>query len=338
MKKVTMKDIAKVANVSHTTVSRALSGSPEIGAVTRARILNISHDMGYTTASAARSLAGKKSKTMGLIASSVISPFTAEIAYYIEQQALESGYNLILCNSTGDLEKEEAAYRLLVNRQVDGIIIKPSNAKTFERVSPYFDLAPTVFLNEARPGSKESYVCVDNYGGACMGTEYLYSLGHRQIVFFGKYSGRFARVPRADGYADTCKKYGITPQYVENTTGRSTEEYGYEKGRAFFLSNDDCTAIFANNDAVALGILRAADECGVRIPEDVSLLGFDNIAYAALPRIHLTTIAQPKQEIAAVAVNMLLEKIQFPSLGYSQRIMKPSLVERNSCRPVADRQ
>ena len=336
MKKVTIKDVAKVANVSYTTVSRALSGSPDIGEATRARIVKISQEMGYTANSVARSLVARESKTMGLIVSTINSPFTAEIAYYVEQQAWANGYSLMLCNSGGNPDKEEAAYRLLVSRQVDGIIIKPSHLRTYDRIAPYLNTVPTVFINEIILNSTQSYVCIDNYAGTCAGTEYLHSLGHRDIVFFGRRGGKTTREARAQGYADTCKKHDIPPRYVDNTLGQNTTAHGYAMALDFFSKNPrDYTAIFANTDVIALGVLRAADELNIRIPEDISLLGFDNITYAALPRIDLTTIGQPKQEIAAVAVNMLLEKIQYPSLGYSQRMMRPSLVVRSSCRDIS---
>lgn len=331
MKKVTIKDIAKVANVSYTTVSRALSGSPDIGEETRRRIVKIAGEMGYAPNPAART---PESKSIGLIVSNISSPFTSEIALYVEEQAWAHSYSLILCNSGSNIGKEEAAYRLMLERHVDGIIIHPTYTETYQRIAPYLGRVPTVFMNADLGDLPESYVSIDNYKGSYMGTEYLYTLGHRNIVYFGRRLDKETRQLRYQGYADVCQLYGLKPLCHDCPTDSSSIQQGYVLAKEMFAKFRGFTAVFAATDILALSVLQAADELGIRVPEDLSLLGFDNIAFSALPKINLTTIEQPKQAIAASALNMLLEKIKFPSTQSTHRLLSPSLVIRESCRRI----
>ncbi len=334
MKRVTIKDIAKVANVSYTTVSRALSGSSEIGEGTRQRILQIGKDMGYTANAVARSLVAKETKLIGLLVSSINNPFMSEIAYHVEESARKKGYNLMLCNSSGNIEQEEEAYKLLVGRQVDGIILVPCGAHSYERLHPYLDTVPTVFVSENLRDIQESYVTVDNHRGTYIGVEYLYSLGHRSIVYFARRLASTTHQLRAQGYGDACKALHLKPQYVDSHFASSSIQHGYTLALEWFRGKHNYSAIFAAADTIALGILQAAEECGVRIPEDVSLLGFDNISFSALPKINLSTIEQPKHMMASVAVEMLIEKMKTPAMRYSHKIMNPELVIRGSCKAV----
>lgn len=334
MKKVTIKDIAKVANVSYATVSRALSGSPEIGEATRQRILQIGREMGYTANAVARSLVVKETRLIGLIVSSINNPFMSEIAYHVEEYARAKGYSLMLVNSSGDLDQEEEAYKLLVGRQVDGIILVPTSMHSYERLTPYLKHVPTIFVSENLRDAEESYVTIDNYKGTYMGTEYLYSLGHRNILYFSRRMGSVTHQLRAQGYTDACKAFKIKPRYVDSHFTSSSIANGYALAREMFRSKRNFTAIFSSTDTAALGILQAAEEFNVRVPEDISLLGFDNISFSALPKINLSTIEQPKDAMASVAVDMLIEKMKTPSIGYSHKIMMPSLIARSSCRRI----
>lgn len=331
MKNVTIKDVAKAAGVSYSTVSRALSGSPEISADTRERILQVCKEMNYTANTVARAMVMKSTKLLGLILTGVNNPFMSELAYHIDRQARARGYNIILCNSSRDLEQE--IFELMIGRQVDGIILFPSGPESYETLRPYLDRLPTVFVGENLREVPESYISVDNYQGARMGVEYLYNLGHRDILYFGRRRGSTTHQLRAEGYAAACQDLGLTPQYCNNTFSLTSIKYGYQLAKQLFAQERNFSAIFAATDTNALGIMQAAEENGIRIPEDLSLLGFDNIRDSGLPRINLTTIEQPKKMLASVAVDSLLDKIQNELEGYSHRILMPTLVERSSCRP-----
>ncbi|MDD6200402.1 MAG: LacI family DNA-binding transcriptional regulator [Firmicutes bacterium] len=331
MKNVTIKDVAKVAGVSYSTVSRALSGSPEISADTRERILEVCKQMNYTANTVARAMVMKSTKLLGLILSGVNNPFMSELAYHIDRQARARGYNIILCNSSRKPELELELFELMIGRQVDGIILCPSGPESYETLRPLLARVPTVFVGENLREAPESYVSVDNSKGAYMGVEYLYSLGHRDILYFGRRRGSPTHQLRADGYAAACLDLNLTPRYCNNTFPFTSIKYGYQLAKQLFAQKRDYTAIFAATDTNALGIMQAAEELGIRIPEDISLLGFDNIRDSGLPRINLSTIEQPMKLLASVAVDVLLDKVQNELEGYTHRVLMPTLVERSSC-------
>ena len=331
MKNVTIKDIAKAANVSYSTVSRALSGSPEISAETRKRILQLCKEMNYTANTVARAMVMKSTKLLGLILTDVNNPFMSELAYHIDRQARARGYNIVLCNSSRNIDQERELFELMIGRQVDGVMIFPAGPESYESLRPYLSRIPTVFIGENLREVPESYVSVDNYRGAYIGVQYLYDLGHRDILYFGRRRGSTTHQFRADGYAAACRDLHLTPQYCNNAFPATSIKYGYQLAKQLFAQEKSYTAIFAATDTNALGILQAAEEQGIRIPEDISLMGFDNIRDSGLPRINLTTVEQPKKMMASVAVDSLLDKIQSELAGYSHRILLPTLIERSSC-------
>ena len=190
-----------------------------------------------------------------------------------------------------------------------------------------------MFLSDNLRDQPQSYVSVDNSQGAYLGVEYLYGLGHREILYFGCRNSTTHQL-RAEGYLRACRQFGLEPRLHHSDFARSSIENGYQMVKELFAKPIDYTAIFASTDSNALGILKAADELHIRIPGDLSLIGFDNIPSTALPRIDLTTIEQPKKEMAVQAVDMLLDKIEKGTQGYVHQILMPSLVQRGTCRSL----
>lgn len=334
MKSVTLKDVAKAAGVSYATVSRALSGSPQIGSDTRERIIKLCDEMGYTTNYVARSMVMKKTDLIGLVVPSIDNQFMSELAYYAEMSARAHGYNIMLCNSGPDLKQEKTVVKLLLGRQVDGILIVPQSPDTYENIRAFTDQVPTVFLSENLRDQPQSYVAADNSHGTYIGTRYLYELGHREILYFGRRHSTTHQL-RAEGYMKACRELGLREQYFNSEFPRSSIANGYQLARELFSRPITYTAIFASTDSNALGILKAADEeMHIDIPRQLSLIGFDNIPSTALPRIELTTIEQPKREMAVQAVDMLRDKIENGTQGYVHQILMPSLVKRGSCQKL----
>lgn len=333
MKSVTLKDVAKAAGVSYATVSRALSGSSQIGNDTRERIIKLCDEMGYTTNYVARSMVKKKTDLLGLVVPSIDNEFMSQLAYYAEMSARSHGYNIMLCNSSPDLKQEVTVVKLLLGRKVDGILIVPQSPETYENIRVYTEQVPIVFLSENLRDQPQSYVSVDNSQGTYLGMEYLYSLGHREILYFGRRSSTTHQL-RAEGYIRACQELGLEQRFYNSEFSRSSIENGYKMAKELFARIPDYTAIFASTDSNALGIMKAADEMGIAIPDQLSLIGFDNIPATALPRIDLTTIEQPKKDMAVQAVNMLLDKIERGTQGYVHQIMTPSLVRRGTCRSL----
>ena len=334
MKNVTLKDVAKAAGVSYATVSRALSGSSQIGSETRERVLKLCDEMGYTTNFVARSMVTKRTNLIGLVVPSVDNQFMSELAYHAEVSARAHGYNIMLCDSGPDLRQEKTVVKLLLGRQVDGILIVPQSSRSYENLKAYLEQIPTVFLSENLRDQPQSYVAVDNSRGTYLGTRYLYELGHRDILYFGQRHSTTHQL-RADGYLKACQELGLTPRYFNSEYTRSSIQGGYQLARELFQRPLDYTAIFASTDSNALGVLTAADEMGIDIPGRLSLIGFDNISATALSRIDLTTIDQPKKAMAVQAVDMLRDKIEHGTQGYVHQILLPTLIRRGTCREPA---
>ena len=331
---VTLKDVAKVAGVSYATVSRALSGSPEIGENTRKRVIRICEEMGYTPNSVARSMVMKRTNIIGLIVTSIDNPFMSEMIAHLEIYARQCGYNLMVCNSSYDPALEKEVFSLLIGRKVDGIIMIPVGSESYDALKTLTAQIPTVFIGENMMDLPENYVSVDNTTGMQQATEYLYSLGHRKILYLGARDNSMTHKLRVDGYLNACKKLGIEANVVRNSNPRSSIQVGYELAKAHFEQPFSETAILCAADTLAIGAIQAAYEKGIRIPQDLSLMGFDNITFSALPPISLTTVNQPKLELAVSALDMLLNRIKRPDMPHTKTILFPSLVLRNSCRAI----
>lgn len=338
MKSVTIKDIAKIAGVSYATVSRALSNSPGISEDTRARVLEICREQGYRPNILARSLISNKTNVLGLIVPDISNTFYAEVAFNLETYARQLGYNVMLCNSLSKPEQTASLFEFLVGHQVDGMILVSPRDDEREQVAKQLSLVPTVIIGDSEIADNNticeaSSIRLDNFAGGQLGTEYLLGLGHKDIVYIGFRTGSMTHTRRVSGYKAAMKAAGYKRHVLNNEDHFSSTDAGYRLGLELFRGGTPCTAVFAANDAIALGVMRAADECGVRIPDDVSLLGFDNISYAGLPKIMLTTIDQRKPRLAAGAIDLLIDAIDHPDREEDvRRIIRPALIERNTCK------
>lgn len=338
LRHITIKDIAKIAGVSYATVSRALSGSTEISEATRQRILEICKQEGYRVNTLARSLIRSKSNVIGLIVPEITNPLYSEISLYIEMRAQALGYHVMLCNSRHEEARVGELFELLAGHQVDGIILASSHGRSCDWTTQYFKSMPTVLLGDAAvddspEGGELSTVCVDNFAGGCIGATHLCELGHERILYFGHRPTSATHRLRLQGFTSAIERFGLEVHALENPWEHSSIESGYELGKRLFHSGCHDTAIFASADSLALGLLRAAEECGVDIPGELSLLGFDNISFAALPKISLTSIDPCKQRLSDAAVDLLVHAIEddAPVSPVRERIA-PTLAIRGSCR------
>lgn len=338
MKSVTIKDIAKIAGVSTSTVSRALSGSSELSERTRARILDICRKEGYRVNALARGLICSRTNVIGLIVPKVSNPFYAELSFLIETYARSLGYNLILSNSMNEPDTTAELFDFLLSHRVDGVILASSHNEAANWIREHAASVPTVLLGTSvlgNSGAEINSVSIDNYIGGKLAAEYLLSLGHTKILYFGARTGSMAHQLRHQGFADALAEAGLTADLIESPYASSSISNGYQLGKELFTKPLPYTAIFAATDSVALGIIQVADEAGISIPEDISLIGFDNIIYSSLPKITLSTIDQRKQLLAESAVNLLAELINQPGReDYTHRMIRPALVARDSCKKL----
>ena len=312
-----------MTGMSITTVSRALSDPKKVKYSTRLKIESAMKELQIQSRN-------EKSGIIGIIVPDIFNQFFPLMLEGINSAADDFDNTIMLCNSGPDLRQEKTVVKLLLGRQVDGILIVPQSPKTYENIQAYTSQVPTVFLGENLRDQPQSYVAADNSWGTYIGTRYLWELGHREILYFGRRHTTTHQL-RAEGYMRACQELGLKLRFYNSEYSRSSIENGYQMAKDLFSRPIDYSAIFASTDSNALGILKAADELGIRIPDRLSLIGFDDIPSTGLPRIELTTIEQPKRAMAVQAVEMLRDRIENGTQGYAHQILMPALVKRETC-------
>lgn len=342
MRRVTIKDIAQLAGVSYATVSRALNNAGEISEATRKRILDICAREGYRANVLARSLIAQKTHVLGLIVPNITNPFYSELALAIELHARSKGYNVMLCNGLHDSQLTKDLFDFLVGQQVDGVIFGSARNEDHDWIQRRQESIPLVLVGDAM--SEENMqginaISTDNRLGGRMAAEYLLGLGHRRITYFGLRPDSFSHEYRFQGFRQAIEssdsRADCRLSVVKNDASTSSMDRGYTLAKTMFQNGLEDTAVFAATDGMALGLLQAAGEFGIRVPEDLSLIGFDNIVYTSLPKIRLSTIDQQKHMLGTAAVDLLISLIRETEPGtYTRKLIRPQLVERESCRPV----
>ena len=328
-KRATIKDVAALAGVSAATVSRALDDRPEISSETKERVRSACAQLGYVPNAAARGLAGHATHTIGLVLPDISNPYFSGMATAIEETAAAHGCRVFLSNSLRKEDRELRAIENLVARQVDGILVNPVSPESQLRHREVLGGLPCVYLG-ANHDESPSYVMADNETGAYAAARYLIRLGHRDILFLGGRTTSRTREQRIRGFRRALAEAGLEGRELPAPPNVTLmRQWSYEAASEL-LKGPLPDAIFAFSDMTALKILEAAEECGIRIPEDVSLLGYDNIAFAALPRIHLTTVSQHKFQQSRIAVERLLEKIN-GSDELTADLLEPELIIRSTC-------
>ncbi len=336
-KKVNIKDIAKIANVSHTTVSRALNDKSRIRKETKEKILSIARELGYRPNFIAKSLVLRRTKTLGLVITNIANPFYTELAQGIEKTATRFGYNIILCSTQSDISTEKQHIEMLRSKGVDGIIFSSAHMEDPNIVALAEEEFPIALVNRRtyHPVVKEKvdYVGVDNILGGFLAVEHLIRLGHKRIGMIGGSAESSVGIERIEGGKKALQTYGLEQKSEYLLEGNFLKRSGYEKGKQFLKMVEIPTAIFVANDYMALGVYQALLEEGVRIPEDIALIGFNDIEFSSIQGIELTTIGQKKFEMGAVVVEMLVERIEKGNgRGPAKEVLlMPELIIRRTC-------
>jgi LacI family transcriptional regulator len=328
----TQIDVALRAGVSQATVSLVVNNSARtaIPDETRQRVYQAIDELGYRPNTLASSLRLGKTQTIGLILPDSANPFFAEVSRSIEASAFKQNYNLILCNTEEDTEKELLYVDVLCSRQVDGIIFVAVGDKTDSLLRVIGKNIPLVMVDRDLSGMEVDAVLMDNYQGGYLATEHLIQLGHRRIgCIFGPSSVN-PSARRGEGYLAALKDHEISPDENLMIRGDFHPYSGMEAAHRMLNLPEHPTAIFACNDLMAIGAMRAITEAGLKVPEEISLVGFDNIELASYTNPPLTTVAQPIQEAGQRAVNLLLSRIEEPDLPFRQVMLPTSLTIRRS--------
>lgn len=332
---VSIKDIAKAADVSHSTVSRALSDSSLVSAETKERIQRLAREMGYSPDAQARSLVIGRTHTIGVVVTTIIDPFIAEIVQAVESTAHDHGYSVILASSNSRRQREIAAVEMLRSKRVDAVIVTSSRVGALYQAHLDRLGAPVVLIN-SRSEQRGPYtfsVTVDNQHGGHLATGHLICGGHRRIAYVAGASNHSDDRERMSGYRQALVEAGITfdSALVVRGTGRAD---GGERALPELMDlGDRPTGAFCYNDMTAIGFLRAARSFGIGVPAELAVVGFDDIPFAAYVSPSLTTIAQPKPEMGRKAVEMALALMggedSDPS-AYTNVVVRGRLVVRES--------
>lgn len=328
-----IQDVARLCGVAPSTVSNALSGRRYVSEETRQRVLAAAEQLGYRANTLARSLRMQRSWTIGLVIANINNPFYPDIARGIEDIAAKQSWNLILCNTDYQLGRQEQALRALLDRSVDGVILAshPNDSQIEQLVK---SSVPYVLLNKGHGAISGDYVGIDNEKGAMLATEHVIGLGHKRLAFICGHKESDAADHRLDGFIKTVIKHGLTVPDSRIAPGAFDFDSGRLAAERILREPDRPTAVIAASDMMALGVIGAAMDAGLKVPEDLSVVGFDDILMARMPGIQLTTVHVAKWQLGASAARFLLERIQGQAPeAYRERIYDVELVVRNTTAP-----
>lgn len=330
----TIREVAERAGVSLTTVSHVINNSRYVSEGTRERVLEAMKATNYRPNAVARSLRSGKTQTLGLILPDSSNPFFAEVGLEVEKVAFAEGYSLILCNTDRDIAKEEFYVKLLSNKQVDGIIFVSTGIPTNSLNFLLGEHTPVVIVDRDLSDFEADAVLTDHHMGGCQATQHLLALGHWRI---GCISGPLDGTPSADrvnGYRKALEESGIPVDPELVLKGDYHPRSGYEAASHLLKLDEPPTAIFACNDLMAMGVIRAVIEAGLSVPNDVSVVGFDNIDLTNYTTPPLTTVAQPIAEIAKQSTMLLLKRIADPKRSVERPKLSTELIVRQSSKQV----
>ena len=342
MMSITMKDIAKIAGVSTNTVSRALNNKPEINKETRRRIIEIAKKLNYTPNSIAASLASNKTKTIGLVIPDITDPFFAQQARGIEDTARAKGFSVIVINTDENSETELKAVNTFRSIRVAGIILTSVFSGTQHIKLLQEQQIPFVLLNRWSPVFDTDYVINDNVAGAYEATKHLINRGHTRIAFITGIPEITSVQERLKGYKQAFKEGNlpILENLIVNTESLDPQS-GKVHAEQLLAIKPRPTAILAYCDLLALGVYTAVKESNLSIPEDIALVGYDDIPFSAFFEVPLTTVAQPAYQMGLTACDILVERIKAvreengeenkSDALKKQIVFKPQLIVRKSC-------
>ncbi|WP_202799791.1 LacI family DNA-binding transcriptional regulator [Rhodanobacter fulvus] len=329
----TIKEIAAIANVSVATVSRALQRPEVVSEVTRQRIQEVVKRLGYTPNALARNLRTARTRLIVALLPDIANPFFSEVIRGIEQVAHESGYSVLLGETQSSLVREQAYADMIAARQADGIITMSHRVPKI----PMPGRLPVVNACEYVKDKQISSVYVDNVAAAGAAVDYLVMLGHREIAFIAGPPSSPICVDRKQGYRLALQRAKLAVDPALMVSGDFSIEAGERAVELLLSQGQSFSAVFCSNDEMAIGAMRALSSHGLRVPEDVSVVGFDDIRFARYTSPALTTIAQPKNALGREAMAMLIELLADPEVPPRKRVLSADLVVRGSTAPPSPR-
>ncbi|EHP3508402.1 substrate-binding domain-containing protein [Vibrio cholerae] len=331
----TMKDIARLAGVSTSTVSHVINKSRFVSDEIAERVNNAAQQLNYAPSALARSLKMNRTKTIGMLVTTSTNPFFGEVVKGVERSCYHQGYNLILCNTEGDNQRMKASINTLLQKRVDGLLLMCSTLEG-ERLD-VFDRYPDIpiVVMDWGPILFASDKIQDNsLQGGYMAAKHLIECGHKEIgCITGPLIRRQAQM-RYEGYKRALAEAGIAmnPDWIVESDFEC--EGGYQAFEKLYQRGKLPSALFVSNDMMAMGVIQAASQRGLRVPDDLSLIGYDDVHIAKFMTPALTTIHQPKYRLGKAAVDTLLYRLENPDTTAQVVQLEPTLVVRNSVRKL----
>jgi LacI family transcriptional regulator len=326
----TIKDVAALAGISYTTVSHVLNKTRPVSEPVRLKVEAAIAQLDYVPSAVARSLKARNTCTIGLLIPNGINPYFAELARGIEDHCERNGFCVILCNSDDNPEKQRSYLRVLLEKRVDGLIVSSVDGDVSFAGGLAEVRTPLVVVDRELEGIEADMVRIDHEQGAYLATRHLLDLGHRHIACIGGPPDTLVAEMRQAGYRRAMLEAGVEVLPAWTVNSEFSSPAGYEAAVSL-LNHQPPTAIFAGNDMIAIGVLRAAAERGVAVPKDLSVVGFDDIQMSRYVYPALTTVGQSIRQLGETAAEMLLSRIAAPDTApVRKRLVTPSVVVRES--------
>lgn len=336
-----INDVANVAGVSITTVSHVVNKTRFVSEELTNKVLDAMEELNFSPNTLARSLRIGKTNTIGLILPDISNQFFSEIARKIEDRGFKYGYSVVLCNSENNTSKEKKYLETLANKQMDGIIhISSTGSEDISQILNELNI-PLVLTDRYETPINKDVVYINNYKGGYDATNYLIKLGHKKIGCISGPANITLSKERVRGYTSALEEAGIEVDDSLIRFGNYDSQSGRIAARELLSLPNLITAIFACNDMMALGAMKEIIDREMRIPDDISIVGFDDIPLSQMISPSLTTISQPIEEMATCLIDLLLEKIERKrstknNQVFERIILEPKLIKRDSCRNIGE--
>lgn len=317
MKRVTISDVADRSGVSKSTVSHVINRTRFVEEDTKKRVLEVIEELGYRPSNVARSMVSKRTKTAGLLISDVGNPFYSEVILGVEEAARAQGYNIFLCNTSYDIQRGMEFIQSLIDKMVDGVMLM-SSSLSIELVDELYNHhIPAVVLDWESEivGRKAASVSIRFSKGIRQAVDYLYDLGHRRFAHISGPLDLWTARKRKEDFLYALEDHGIPASDVLIIEGNLRIDGGRDAMKTIMNKDRRPTAVFAANDLTALGLIWASRDYGIQVPEDLSIIGLDDIELASQVNPPLTSVTLPRFEIGCLAMNLLLELIQLSEDG-----------------------
>jgi LacI family repressor for deo operon, udp, cdd, tsx, nupC, and nupG len=326
----TMKDVAEMAGVSTATVSRALMNPEKVSAPTRQKVEQAVLAVGYSPHALARNIKRNESRTILVIVPDICDPFFADVIQGIERTAAENGYLVLIGDCAQQNQQEKTFINLIITKQIDGMLLLGSNLPFDASKEEQRNLPPMVMANEFAPELELPTVHIDNLTAAFEAVNYLQQLGHQRIACVAGPEKMPLCQYRLQGYIQALRRNNVAVDSQYITRGDFTYDAGAQALTTLMALPSPPTAIFCHSDVMAIGVLSQAKKMGLRIPQDLSIIGFDDIKLCQYCDPPLTTVAQPRLQIGQQAMLLLLEQLQGHSVQSGSRLLESELIIRGS--------